>query len=209
MKYFWLMFILLLLSAINCDNSSPRDNSSTVGATPATTANDSPATTKVSPNNAALDSLPVLQTGNTLPSFNLTSVTGQSLSIGRGPQLLIIYAPDCKICHATMPRWITLYQQFFRPRNIPLMAVSIQDAPATLRSIRELQIPFPVAASPDIDFRLGRRLTDIPATLAIDAQGTVSRLWLGNLPNAQLAEVINTFCPECNVQVNQPPEKGN
>jgi thiol-disulfide isomerase/thioredoxin len=177
-----------------------------VGTTSTTTA---PTTTTLTPNNAALQSLPALQVGNILPGLTLASVTGQTLSIGRGPQLLIIYAPDCKICHATMPRWITLYQQFFNPRKIPVVAISIQDTPATLQSIRELQIPFPVAAAPDIDFRFGRRLTDVPATIAVNAQGNVTRLWLGNLPNTQLAEVINTFCPECNVQVTQQPEKGN
>jgi peroxiredoxin len=146
-----------------------------------------------------------IKIGQVLPEISTTDIKGMPLTLAaRGQEkgeVIVIYAPGCDVCHANMPRWITLFNQFFTPRQIPFTALSVQSPVETTRSIEEMKIPFRVVVMPDVDLRFGYNIPDVPTTIALDRDGQIKGVWVGKLDSAQLAEVIKVYCPECNVNV--------
>ncbi|MEW6734804.1 MAG: TlpA disulfide reductase family protein, partial [Acidobacteriota bacterium] len=161
----------------------------------------------VVPNVLTNNSLEKIQVGQTIPEIKTSDINGQPIRIASREdakgQMVVVYAPGCDVCHATIPRWNELYQQFFLRNNIPLIGLSVQNQADTLRSISELKIPFHVVVMPDIDLQFGYRVPDVPTTIILGADGSVKWLWVGQLGNQQLTEVIKIFCPECNVEIKK------
>lgn len=156
---------------------------------------------------SAMARLPVIEVGRVLPEVPTKDFVGQPFTIAsRGDkqgQLITVFAPGCPVCHATIPRWITIYSQFFQPRGIPVMAISVQNEGDTAHVIDELKIPFHVSVMPDVDLKFGCRIPDVPTTLAIGPDGTIKGMWVGRPNAAQLTEILKAFCPECTINVTQ------
>src|SRR5262245_17870075 len=61
--------------------------------------------------------LEYIKIGETIPEIKTNDFNGQPITIAsredKEGQLIVIYAPTCDFCHATIPRWIELYRQFF------------------------------------------------------------------------------------------------
>ncbi len=150
---------------------------------------------------------PNIKIGDVIAETRRDDINGQPITIAShadvNGQLVVVYAPNCQVCHATIPRWNELYRQFFAPRNIPLIALSIEPRAETLKSIEQLNIPFKVVLMPDVDQMFRHRIADVPTTIALAADGTVKGLWVGQLNRKELEEVIQIFCPSCNVEINK------
>ena len=148
-----------------------------------------------------------LSVGKTIPEFTINDFSGNPTKVASRTdtkgELLVVYSPTCHVCHETMPRWIELYRQFFQKLDIPFIALSVENSLETARSIREMNIPFKVVVMPDIDIRFGYRVPDVPMTIAVRPDGTIHNIWSGNLSADQLTEVIKTFCPNCDVNINK------
>lgn len=196
--YFFLLVVFLITACQNETTSRPTN--SETSPTPINTAN------PANPDTVLLDKKENIKIGLSIPEILTTDITGSNLTIAsrldKQGQLLMVYAPSCPVCHATMPRVATLYNGFFRERNIPVIALSVQPKAATEFSIKELNIPFKVAVMPDVDARFGCRVPDIPTTIALGADGSIKGIWVGQLGSEQMTEIIKIFCPDCNIQIN-------
>lgn len=158
------------------------------------------------PPSSERSSLEEIKAGITIPEIKAREMKGSELTLASrtDPQgsLLVIYSPTCQVCHQTMPKWIELYNQFFKPRNIPVVAVSVLNEALTNESIQELKIPFSVASIPDLDIQIGYKISHVPVTLIVAPDGKVKQMWVGNLDNNALSTIVTTFCPDCNVEIN-------
>lgn len=147
-----------------------------------------------------------IKAGVTIPEIKVHEMKGSELTLASrtDPQgsLIIIYSPACHVCHDTMPKWIELYNQFFKPRNIPVVAVSILNEALTTESINELKIPFNVASVPTIDKQIGYKISRVPVTMIVAPDGKVKEVWVGNLDNKAMATIVTSFCPDCSVEIN-------
>jgi peroxiredoxin len=197
-----IMIAVVLLSGA-CESSS--DKPKEQPAPPAT--GQTPANSTPRSDVFEINKLERIRVGHKIPEFTVNDFTGKPTTIAsrKDPQgeLIVIYSPSCNVCHATMPRWIELYRQFFLPQNIPFIGLSVENSVQTAISIREMNIPFKVVVMPDIDLKFGYRVPDIPMTLAVGPDGNIINIWNGNLNENQLLEVIKIFCPQCNVTVNK------
>jgi peroxiredoxin len=204
--YFFFVSLCLcgfLLSACNSTPEQPKEESKP----PTTAQTQGSGTTPTTVLTPDVNKLEKINVGKTIPQFTVDDFSGKPITVASRAdtkgELIVVYSPTCNVCHATMPRWIELYRQFFQPLNIPFIALSVENNLETARSIREMNIPFNVVVMPDIDLRFGYRVPDVPMTIAVSPDGTVQKIWSGNLNASQLTEVIKIFCPNCNVNVNK------
>lgn len=160
----------------------------------------------VQPSSQPNSSLEEIKTGITIPEIRVRGMKGGELTLASrtDPQgsLIVIYSPTCHVCHQTMPKWIELYNQFFKPRNIPVVAVSVLNEALTTESINELNIPFDVVSMPNIDALIGYKISHVPVTLIVAPDGKVKQMWVGVLDNKALTTIVTTFCPDCTVDIN-------
>ncbi|MCS6885122.1 MAG: hypothetical protein RMM17_01560 [Acidobacteriota bacterium] len=166
----------------------------------------SPAKSTNSPPATSQQPTEEIRSGITIPEIKTREIKGSELTIAsrNAPKgsLLIIYSPLCHICHDTMPKWIELYNQFFKPRNIPFVAISILNESLTAESVAELKIPFQVASIQNIDALIGYKIKRVPVTMILAPDGTVKQLWLGDLDKNALSTIVTSFCPDCNVEIS-------
>ncbi len=206
------IFFSLLFIACESSNQAPLAKTSPVASSP--TPSTTPLVSSTTPTNTSTTTTPApdaksqpeLKVGISIPEVKTTDVTGAATTIAshtdKTGQLVIVYAPSCPVCHATLPRIVSLYNGFFQQRNIPVIALSVQPQAATEFSIKELSIPFKVAVMPDVDQRFGYRIPSIPTTIAIGPDGKVIGMWVGQLGPEQLSQVIKVFCPDCQIEIN-------
>src|ERR1051326_8228868 len=75
--------------------------------------------------------LDYIKIGETIPELKAQDLAGQAITIAsredKDGQLIFIYSPTCDHCHATIPRWIELYRQFFAGEKIPVIGLSVLD----------------------------------------------------------------------------------
>jgi len=203
-RRFFYFFLVIILLVTACQNET---QNSTSPSTTTPQASQTPTNTTNNPDTVLLDKKENIKVGLSIPEILTTDITGNNLTIGsrldKQGQLLMVYAPSCPVCHATMPRVATLYSGFFQQRNIPVIALSVQPKAATEFSVKELNIPFKVAVMPDVDQKFGCRVPDIPTTIALGADGSIKGIWVGQLGSEQMTEIIKIFCPDCNIQINQ------
>lgn len=207
MRHLLLLLILLLVALPACQPNTPTPN--TIAATtPAPTPTFAPATSGMLLSGAdAVNNLPPIKVGQKLSEIETHDVKGKPLILASRSdaqgELIVVYAPGCHVCHATVPRIITLYNGFFQKNNIPVIGVSVQNKLDTQFSIQEMSIPFRVTSIPDIDKQMGLYIQNVPTMIAVGPDGVIKGLWVGMLEPEQLTQIIKTFCPTCNVQVNQ------
>ncbi len=199
-RRFFYFFLVVILLATACQNEATTNPSTSIEAS------QTPTNTTNNPDTVLLDKKENIKVGLSIPEILTTDIAGNNLTVGsrldKQGQLLMVYAPSCPVCHATMPRVATLYNGFFHERNIPVIALSVQPKAATEFSVKELSIPFKVAVMPDVDARFGCRIPDIPTTIALGADGSIKGIWVGQLGSEQMTEIIKIFCPDCNIQIN-------
>jgi peroxiredoxin len=213
MRTLLVLFFISLLIGAACQSSersnaldrSPDRSTEQPSATPGAQTASAPVTKAVTPlPNTA--NLPEIKVGQVVPEINATDVNGKAITVAsrqdKNGELIAVYAPGCDICHATMPRWIELYRGFFAARNIPVIALSVQNQVDTKLSIIDLNIPFNVVVMPDVDLRFGHYVSHVPTTLAVGADGSIKGVWSGILDSQQLSEIVQIFCPECKVNVD-------
>src|SRR5437763_6789848 len=63
----------------------------------------------------ATSKLEKIRVGHNIPEFKVNDINGQSTTIASRDdaegELIVVYAPNCSVCHATIPRWVEMYRQ--------------------------------------------------------------------------------------------------
>ncbi|MBL8152012.1 MAG: TlpA family protein disulfide reductase [Blastocatellia bacterium] len=206
-KYVISILLASLLTGCDTAPTTTTNTSSTAVSPPAVTSTSTSVVNNNEDLRARWEKLTSLSVGESIPEVKASDLAGRNLTVAsrehKNGELLIIYSPTCHVCHDTMPKWIELYKQFFQPRNIPILGVSVLNDVMTVQSVNEMKIPFPVASIPDIDFKIEHKISNVPTTLILDSTGTIRKMWVGNLDEKAMSDIVTHFCPECNVQVTK------
>jgi len=57
--------------------------------------------------------------------------------------------------------------------------------------------PFAVAPFPSVEMQKRYGVTEVPLTVVVDAKGVVRAVWNKPLDEGEVADVVETACPEC------------
>jgi peroxiredoxin len=139
--------------------------------------------------------------GYELPAFITRDTEGRESRIavrGAGNTLLFIFSPACDRCEAGMPAWIKVGKKLAELQsNARVIALSTADSYTTVQYARRVKPPFAVAPFPSLEMQKQYGVTEVPLTVVVDAKGVVQAVWNKPLDEGEVADVIETACPEC------------
>jgi peroxiredoxin len=142
-----------------------------------------------------------MREGNELPEFTVRDAEGREERIaarGNGVTLLFIFNPTCDRCEAGMPAWIKVGKKLAELQSSArVIALSTADSYTTVQYARRMKPPFAVAAFPSVEMQRQYGVTEVPLTVVVDAKGVVRAVWNKPLDEGEVADVVETACPEC------------
>lgn len=116
------------------------------------------------------------------PDFTLRTLAGERVRLSelRGKVVFLnFWATWCPPCREEMPSMERLHRHF-RNRGLAMLAVSVDDNAATVRSFVEAHgVTFPVALDPEARTPTLYGVTGYPETFIIDANGVLVRHVIG------------------------------
>ncbi|GAB4429077.1 MAG: hypothetical protein OHK0015_12630 [Chloroflexi bacterium OHK40] len=128
------------------------------------------------------------------PDFSVVFADGrrQNLSDLRGqPVVLNFWATWCVPCKAEMPELQALYSETGAGAGFELLAVNMREAPAPAAAFGAgLGLSFPLVIDPAGLIADSFRVTVLPTTYVIDAEGVVRAQHLGPLDRERLRELL-------------------
>ena len=128
------------------------------------------------------------------PDFALEDAGGQELRLSdlRGrPVVLNFWATWCVPCKAEMPELQALYDETGAGAGFELLAINMREAPAPAAAFgAELGLSFPLVIDPAGLLADSFRVTVLPTTYVIDAEGVVRAQQLGPLDRERLRELL-------------------
>ena len=128
------------------------------------------------------------------PDFALEDAGGQELRLSdlRGrPVVLNFWATWCTPCKAEMPELQALYDETGAGAGFELLAVNMREAPAPAAAFgAEFGLSFPLVIDPAGLLADSFRVTVLPTTYVIDAEGVVRAQQLGPLDRERLRELL-------------------
>ncbi len=143
----------------------------------------------------------LVREGNELPEFTARDTEGREARIavrGNGNSLLLIFSPGCDRCEAGMPAWIKVSKKLAELQShVPVTALSTADSYTTVQYARRMTLPFAVAPFPSVEMQKRYGVTEVPLTVVVDAKGVVRAVWDKPLDEGEVADVVETACPEC------------
>jgi peroxiredoxin len=142
-----------------------------------------------------------MREGNELPEFTTRDIEGRETRIaarGNGNTLLFIFNPGCDRCEAGMPAWTKASKKLAELQsNARVIALSTADSYVTVQYARRMKLPFAVAPFPSVEMQKQYGVMEVPLTVVVDAKGVVLAVWNKPLDEGEVADVIETACPEC------------
>ncbi len=138
-----------------------------------------------------------LKIGDSAPSFSVTAIDGEQVSLDeyRGdPVILRFWSTDCKYCRADTP----IFNQYFdRYKEKGLKVIYINTPAAGLEEIREfvadLEILFPVVLDTDGLLATKYKVRIVPQTIILNPEHTIITGILGGVSEAELQELLGPF----------------
>ena len=128
----------------------------------------------------------VLKVGDRFPSLALLDEGGNPVPVtfgaGSGRTLLMFYSGTCPACRQTFPIWGALLQD--PPTRARVYGVRIGPSAADMPLL-----PFPQHTPEDAGKSLRGKVPFVPATVILDAGGTVERIWFGVLSEEEQKEL--------------------
>jgi peroxiredoxin len=139
--------------------------------------------------------------GYELAEFTTRDTEGREARIaprGASNTLLFIFNPTCDRCEAGMPAWIKVGKKLAELQsNAHVIALSTADSYTTVQYARRMKPPFTVAPFPSVEMQKQYGVTEVPLTVVVDAKGVVRAVWNKPLDEGEVADVVETVCPEC------------
>ena len=128
------------------------------------------------------------------PNFVLEDGDGHELRLSdlRGrPVVLNFWATWCVPCKAEMPELQALYSETGAGAGFELLAVNLREAPAPAAVFGAgLGLTFPLVIDTEGALATSYRVTVLPTTIIIDADGIVREQHLGPLDRERLRELL-------------------
>lgn len=130
--------------------------------------------------------------GEVAPDFELVSLEGESVLLSdlRGkPVLLNFWASWCGPCVMEMD--LIQAQQDAYSSDLVILAVNVDDSIATVRSFAEDEgLTFTILLDEDGDVQSQYRVSAIPISYFIDAEGVIQAVHLGGLDESQISRYL-------------------
>jgi peroxiredoxin len=133
---------------------------------------------------ATLGHIPAPGAGFLAPDFNGTTLTGERLALSelRGkPVLVNVWASWCVPCRAEMPAMERVYRDF-HSKGFEILAVNAtsQDNPAKATAfVQEQGLTFPILFDMDGEVSRRYRVSSLPTSFFVDAQGVIREVVIG------------------------------
>lgn len=128
------------------------------------------------------------------PDFTLTYADGRQLRLSdlRGiPVVLNFWATWCTPCKAEMPELQALYVEAGEGASFELLAVNMREAAGPAADFgADLGLSFPLVIDIEGALATSYRVTALPTTIIIDADGIVREQHLGPLDRERLRELL-------------------
>jgi peroxiredoxin len=97
-----------------------------------------------------------------------------------------------------MPAWIKVGKKLAELRsNAHVFALSTADSYTTVQYARRMKLPFAVAPFPSAELQRRYGVIEVPLTVVVDTKGIVRAVWDKPLDEGEVADVVETACPEC------------
>jgi peroxiredoxin len=135
-----------------------------------------------------------LRPGDSLPELTVSTLEGNGASLRReGKKAILVFSTECPHCRDMALRLSDLYNA---PAGGRIIGISLSGREATLRTVTELHLPFPVVlAEPALlhDIWGVRR---VPTLVLVNGTGTVRHCYPGTQSQSFLARVLRQFDEE-------------
>lgn len=131
-----------------------------------------------------VQAVPAAQVDHPAPSFALTELNGKQVSLQslRGhPVLLNFWATWCTACRTEMPLVNRWYRQL-RGQGFIVLGVDQQEGKATVSGfVHRFHLGYPIALDSSGSVSARYNVADLPSSILIDQQGTVTSVHIGIL----------------------------
>ncbi len=139
-----------------------------------------------------------VKAGRPVPSFSVSSLTGGQVTLAQftgHPLVITFFNSYCGVCRPDMSLLEKAYGRY-RSRGLAIVGVGVQDTVGSLRQmIKELNVTFPVGNDDKGAMAARYRLTAIPTTVFVGADGIVKRMLEGNLDDRSLQKNLVLILP--------------
>lgn len=142
-------------------------------------------------------------TGAVVPTFRARTLTGDSITIGEGPdplarQVLFVLTTSCPFCRQTLATWARIADSVatLGPGEVVVAAISLDSLSLTRDYVRQHQLRYPVVLFPAAKLRRLYRASAVPQTLVLDHEGRILYARTGLLePQAVVDSVFAAVSP--------------
>jgi peroxiredoxin len=115
--------------------------------------------------------------GQVVPPVRTTTLAGDSVLLGEGApgtrQVLFVFNTSCGVCVKTLPAWQRVAAQLAGDSAVALVGWSQDPDSLTVPSVAAHGLPFPVVAGLPYKYLKLYHAWGVPATLVVDAEGSV------------------------------------
>jgi len=126
------------------------------------------------------------------PDFTVNVIGGKSVSLKdfRGkPVVVNFWASWCPPCNEEAPVLAKVAQAY--KGRVPFLGIVVQDTVANVKKFeKKFGIAYPNALDPKEAASRAYKVTGIPETFVIDAQGRLRGKWIGAIDEARLRQMI-------------------
>lgn len=138
--------------------------------------------------------------GRPAPPFSVPSLTGGGqvtlAQFAGHPLVITFFNSDCGVCRPDMSLLEKVYGRY-RSRGLVIVGVGVQDTTDSLRQmITSLNVTFPVGNDDKGASAARYRLTSIPTTVFVGADGVVKSVLEGNLDDRTLQKHLAVILPK-------------
>ena len=103
--------------------------------------------------------------------------------------LLFVLSTTCPHCEKTLANWKTITEKSLDDR-CNIIGVSIHNLEETRKYLTNKKVGFyMVSAAADTGFSRKYKISGVPETILIDGNGSVEKVWLGELSDEQTEEI--------------------
>ncbi len=137
--------------------------------------------------------------GRPAPPLSVPSLTGGGqvtlAQFSGHPMVITFFSSDCGVCWPDMSLLEKAYGRY-RGRGLVVVGVGVQDTVSSLRQmIKSLNVTFPVGSDEKGASAARYRLTAIPTTVFVGADGIVKSVLEGNLDDRTLQKRLVLILP--------------
>lgn len=133
-----------------------------------------------------------LAAGQRLPGFSLTGLDGGAVGLERfrGKAVVLNYwATWCEPCRIEMPHLERAHTDL--GRDVAVIGINLKEGDALIRPyLAEQRITYPVLVDQDGAYWSRLKLTGLPSTYVLDAEGIVCRRFVGILSYPLLQQAV-------------------